>query len=173
LAGLGLWLIGTTDVGAGPPAQPAVADVEPVGRLGGELRTLVSGTRDTRLLVVYGYARLVGYDRDLNLVPDILETIEVEDGRMFTMRLRTGHLWSDGAPFTSEDFRYWWEDVANNDQLSPTGPPRELLIDGEPPIVEVIDERTVRSAWSKPNPFFLPALAVARPLFIYQPAHYL
>ena len=32
---------------------------------------------------------------------------------------------------------------------------------------------TVRYSWSKPNPFFLPALAAATPLFIYMPAHYL
>ena len=31
----------------------------------------------------------------------------------------------------------------------------------------------MRYAWSQPNPFFLPALAGARPLFIYAPAHYL
>ena len=173
VAGLGLCLIATTDVGAGPPAQPAVAEVEAIGKPGGQLRTLVSGTRDTRLLVVYGYARLVAYDLDLELVPDILESVEVEEGRIFTMRLREGHLWSDGAPFTTEDFRFWWEDVANNPQLHPTGPPRELLIEGEPPSVEILDERTVRYAWSRPNPFFLPALAGARPLFIYQPAHYL
>jgi peptide/nickel transport system substrate-binding protein len=173
LAGLGLWLVEPTELGAGPPAQPAVAQVEALGRPGGDLRTLVGGARDTRLLVVYGYARLVGYDRNLELVPDILEAVEVEDGRIFTMRLRDGHLWSDGAPFTTEDFRFWWQDVANNARLSPTGPPRELLIEGEAPVVEIIDERTVRYAWSKPNPFFLPALAGARPLFIYQPAHYL
>ena len=173
LAGLAVWLIGAADLDAGPPAQPAVVQVEPVGKPGGDLHTLVSGTRDTRLFVVYGYARLVGYDRNLELVPDILESVEVEDGRIFTMRLRAGHLWSDGAPFTTEDFRFWWDDVANQGQLRPTGPPRELLIDGEPPTVEIIDERTVRYSWSKPNPFFLPALAGARPLFIYQPAHYL
>ncbi|MGH6915230.1 MAG: ABC transporter substrate-binding protein, partial [Geminicoccales bacterium] len=173
LAGLGLWLIGTADAGAGPPAQPAVAEVKAIGKPGGDLHTLVGGTRDTRLLVVYGYARLVGYDRNLELVPDILESVEVEDGRIFTMRLREGHLWSDGAPFTTEDFRYWWEDVANHERLSPVGPPIELLIEGEAPIVEIVDERTVRYSWSKPNPFFLPALAGARPLFIYQPAHYL
>ena len=87
---------------------------------------LVGGSRDTRLLVVYGYARLVGYDLEFNLVPDILKAVEVEDGRGFTMHLREGHRWSDGAPFTTEDFRYWWEDVATNEQLSPIGPPLEL-----------------------------------------------
>jgi peptide/nickel transport system substrate-binding protein len=173
LLGLGALAIGICDVNAGPPAEPAVVDVPKIGEHGGSLRMLVSNTRDTRLLVVYGYARLVAYDTELNLVPDILEHIAVEDGRAFTMRLRAGHRWSDGASFTTEDFRYWWEDVATNEQLSPIGPPIELQVEGEWPQVEIIDERTVRYSWSKPNPFFLPALAAATPLFIYAPAHYL
>ena len=173
LAGLASLSVGIGGALAEPPVQPAVVDVPKVGHHGGSLRMLVSNAQDTRLLVVYGYARLVGYDAELNLVPDILEEVEVEDGRQFTMRLRAGHRWSDGAPFTSEDFRYWWEDVASNEQLSPIGPPVELRVDGEWPRVEILDERTVRYSWSKPNPFFLPALAGARPMFIYAPAHYL
>ncbi len=158
---------------AGPPLEPSVATMEAIGQPGGDLQMLAASSQDTRLLVVYGYARLVGYDRDLNLVPDILSAVEVEDGRVFTLRLREGHRWSDGAPFTTEDFRYYWEDVANNEKLSPFGPPRELLVDGELPQVEILDPLTVRYSWSSPNPFFLPALAGARPLFIYLPAHYL
>jgi peptide/nickel transport system substrate-binding protein len=158
---------------AGPPLEPSVATMETIGQRGGDLNMLAASSQDTRLLVVYGYARLVGYDLDLNLVPDILSEVEVEDGRVFTLRLREGHRWSDGAPFTSEDFRYWWEDVANNEKLSPFGPPQELEVDGELPKVEILDPLTVRYSWSSPNPFFLPALAGARPLFIYLPAHYL
>ena len=159
---------------AGPPAEPSVVEITGgPGEPGGELKSLVGGTRDTRLLVVYGYARLVGYDRDLELVPDIAKAVEVEDGRIFTFHLRDGHRWSDGAPFTTEDFRYWWQDVATNEQLSPVGPPRDLVVEDELPTVAILDELTVRYSWSKPNPFFLPALAGARPLFIYAPAHYL
>ncbi|MCC2664862.1 MAG: putative oligopeptide transporter, periplasmic oligopeptide-binding protein [Geminicoccaceae bacterium] len=159
---------------AGPPAEPSVVEIGGgPGAPGGELKSLVGGTRDTRLLVVYGYARLIGYDRDLELVPDIAKAVEVEDGRIFTFHLRDGHRWSDGAPFTTEDFRYWWQDVATNEQLSPVGPPRDLVVEDELPTVEILDALTVRYSWSKPNPFFLPALAGARPLFIYAPAHYL
>src|SRR3546814_5618571 len=68
---------------------------------------------------VYGYARLVGYDREFQLRPDILEAVDVVDDRVFTFHLRPGHRWSDGAPFTSEDFRYWWEDVAQNKEITP------------------------------------------------------
>ncbi len=161
---------------AEPPAEPRVVELannHAVGRPGGELHTLVGRPRDTRLMVVYGYARLVGYTPELVLEPDLLKDVEVEDGRIFTLHLREGHKWSDGHPFTSEDFRYWWEDVAHHEMLSPTGPPADLFVDGEEATVEILDERTVRYSWSKPNPFFLPALAGARPLFIYMPAHYL
>ena len=51
--------------------------------------------------------------------------------------LRPGHRWSDGQPFTSEDFRYFWEDVANNKALSPLGLPNVLLVDGKRPRVEL------------------------------------
>ena len=124
-------------------------------------------------MVIYGYARLVAYNLEFEIVPDILERVEVKDGRIFTLYLRQGHKWSDGRPFTSEDFRYYWEDVANNRELSPGGPHKVLLVDGEPPRFEVVDETTVRYSWSKPNPQFLPKLAAASPLFIYRPAHYL
>ena len=159
------------------PARPRVTRLEAMGRIpgryGGRLRMLVSRAKDVRLMVVYGYARLVGYDEALNLVPDLLEGVEVENERVFTLRLRPGHRWSDGHPFTAEDFRYYWEDIANNEELSPSGPPRELLAGDRPPRFEVLDETTVRYTWEFPNPFFLPALAGARPLYIYAPSHWL
>ena len=143
------------------------------GVYGGTLRTLIGRARDIRLMSVYGYARLMGYTPELDLVPDVLLAVDVIDDRVFTLHLRPGHRWSDGAPFTSEDFRYWWEDVANNEELFPAGPPAELLVDGAAPIVEVIDNETIRYTWEHANPAFLDALARARPVFIYTPSHYL
>jgi len=155
------------------PQPPLVVRMDQPGKHGGALHSLVGRSRDTRLLVVYGYARLVGYDRNLELAPDILESFEVQEGRIFTLRLRKGHRWSDGHPFTAEDFRYYWEDVANNKELSPAGPPRDLLVDGEPPKFEILSDIVLRYTWHKPNPHFLPRQAGASPLFIYRPAHYL
>jgi peptide/nickel transport system substrate-binding protein len=48
-----------------------------------------------------------------------------------------------------------------------------MLVDGEPPKFEVLNETTVRYTWAKPNPHFLPRMAGASPLFIFRPAHYL
>jgi peptide/nickel transport system substrate-binding protein len=148
------------------------ADRQP-GRYGGELRLLMGRGKDVRMINVYGYARLLGYDRNFELQPDIAQSIQVRESREFTIVLRTGHRWSDGKPFTSEDFRYWWEDIAQDKVLSPFGPPSVMRVDGELPRFEVIDERTVRYTWEKPNPFFLSALAGTHALYIYAPAHYL
>ncbi len=156
------------------PRVPDMAeDIGSVGRPGGELRMLMASPKDTRIMVVYGYARLVAYTPSLEIVPDILERLDVEDGRVFTLHLRPGHKWSDGHPFTSEDFRYWFEDVASKKELSMAGLPVVLMPHGEPPRFEVLDRETVRYTWARPNPLFLPALAGASPLYIYAPAHYL
>ncbi len=49
------------------------------GIQGGTLRTLVSRSKDIRQMVVYGYARLVGYAPDYSLQPDILRAVRREN----------------------------------------------------------------------------------------------
>ena len=145
-----------------------------IGKYGGSIRMLMARAKDARQMSVYGYSRLVGYHpKTFELEADILESFEVKEGRRFTFKLRRGHRWSDGQPLTSEDFRYWWEDVANNKALSPVGPPKIMTINGELPIFEVINRYKFRYTWKRPNPDFLPRLASASPLYIYRPAHYM
>ena len=159
------------------PQQPLTVDLAALGREpgqhGGEIDILMARGKDTRLMTVYGYARLIGYNPNMALQPDILGSVENKENKAFTLHLRAGHRWSDGHPFTSADFRYFWEDMALNEMLSPFGPPEKLVVNGKPARVEILDELTVRYSWDEPNPYFLPALAGARPLYIYAPAHYL
>ncbi len=159
------------------PRQPLVvtqfAGGDGPGRQGGQINMLVASARDTRLMTIYSYTRLIVYTPEFKLQPDILESYENNDDKEFTFRLRAGHRWSDGAPFTTEDFRFYWEDVANNPELSPSGPGIEMLVDGQPPKVEIIDPLTIRYSWTKPNPYFIESQARAAPLFLFRPAHYL
>jgi peptide/nickel transport system substrate-binding protein len=159
------------------PEQPFVvktfAGDDGPGRQGGQLTMLVAGTRDTVLMTVYSYTRLIVYDSGFKLKPDILESFESKEDRDFTFKLRAGHKWSDGHPFTTEDFRFFWEDIANNADLSPSGPADELLVDGKAPKVEIISERVIKYSWEKPNPYFIESQARAAPLFLFAPAHYL
>ncbi|QQP89411.1 ABC transporter substrate-binding protein [Skermanella sp. TT6] len=164
-------------VGERLPAEPRMVtfddDGAQQGRPGGDMTMLMARAKDVRIMFAYFYARLVTYTPDLTLEPDILRSIDVEDNRVFTLHLRPGHRWSDGSPFTAEDFRYWWEDVILNQDVPPFGAPPEMLAGGEPPRFEVLDETTVRYSWNEPNPLFLPALAAARPLEIFGPSAYL
>src|SRR5215208_7193943 len=159
------------------PKQPLVvtkfAGGDGPGQPGGQLNMLVASARDTRLMTVYSYTRLIVYTPEFKLQPDILESYVIKDDREFTLTLREGHKWSDGQPFTTDDFRFFWEDIANNKELSPSGPSVELMVDGQPPKVEIIDERTIRYSWDKPNPHFIESQARAAPLFLFRPAHYL
>lgn len=162
---------------AEPPAEPRVVDFEAmeksIGKRGGTLDMLMAKQKDIRQITIYSNARLVGWNQNFDLAPDILKSAETDDNKTFTLTIREGHKWSDGTPFTTEDFRYWWEDVANNEQLEPSGVPREMLVNGKAPSFEVIDEKTLRYSWEDVNPLFLTALAGARPLYIYMPAHYI
>lgn len=159
------------------PANPRLIDLSAptlsTGTPGGTLRLLMGDPRDIRMMTIYGYARLVVFNQKSELEPDILAGYEVDEGRVFTLHLRAGHKWSDGHPFTTDDFRYFWEDVANNDKLNPGGPPPQMLTSGKKPKVEIIDALTIRYSWEEPNPSFLPALASGQPLYIYMPAHYM
>ncbi len=159
------------------PEKPFVVDYaaegKQIGKYGGSMRMLMEDQKDLGQITVYEYARLVGYGPDIEMKPDILEAVDVVEDREFTLRLRKGHKWSDGHPFTAEDFRYFWEDMVKDPELGREGVPPEMLVGGEEPKFEVIDELTVKYSWSKPNTAFLPALAAPSPVYIYRPAHYM
>ncbi len=159
------------------PRTPRVVKITAMGRQpgqhGGTVRTLIGSQKDIRLMTIYGYARLVGYDEALNLQPDVLESFTSEEDRVFTFRLREGHKWSDGSPLTTEDFRYCWEDIINNEDLSPGGFDRALVVDEKGPKFEIVDPLTIRYTWHAPNPDFLPKLAAPQALSIVVPAAYL
>jgi peptide/nickel transport system substrate-binding protein len=159
------------------PAEPSLVtfddDSGEIGQPGGDMTMLMARAKDVRILFAYSYARLVAYNTDLNLEADILKSVDVEDNKVFTLHLRPGHRWSDGSPFTAEDFRYWWEDVILNPDIPPFSPPPEMLSGGELPKFEVLNETTVRYTWTVPNSVFLPAMAAARPLEIFGPSTYL
>ncbi|MEY9627518.1 ABC-type transport system substrate-binding protein [Sinorhizobium fredii] len=159
------------------PKTPRVIDIAAMGRQpgqhGGTIRSLIGSAKDIRLMTIYGYARLVGYDETLKLHPDVLERYETVEDRIFTFHLREGHRWSDGTPLTAEDFRYCFEDVLLNEDLSPAGLPTAMVMDGEAAKFEVLDERTLRYSWAVPNPDFLQKLAAPQPLVLAMPSAYL
>ena len=43
-----------------------------------------------------------------------------EDAKVYTFHIREGLRWSDGEPVTTEDVRFWWQDVVNNEAITPS-----------------------------------------------------
>src|SRR5712692_1174050 len=77
-------------------------------------------------------------------VPNLARGLEMQDGgRTWLLHLRRGMKWSDGKPFTSDDFAFWFEDVYRNKDLVPT-PSAAMAINGKQGEIQKVDAATVR-----------------------------
>ena len=84
--------------GALPPVDKRIPEVPSIvkqfagsdgpGRSGGQVNMLMANARDTRMMTLYANARLIVYDDQFKLQPDILESYEAKDSREFTLKLR-------------------------------------------------------------------------------------
>ena len=109
-----------------------------------------------------------------------------DDGKTTTIYLRKGAKWSDGKPFTANDFIFWYEDIYLNKNIVPT-PFFEFQIDGKEGKMRKVDDYTVAFEFPEPYAFFVYQLAgstaigaglATRGAFqnwggAYAPAHYL
>ena len=72
-----------------------------------------------------------------------------EDGKSFTLELRRGLKWSDGAPMTASDFVFWYEDLYSNKDIVPTPIP-DMSPQGKPGRIVKVDDYTVRFEFDVP-----------------------
>ena len=159
------------------PQDPLeVPIVERIGEYGGTWRTVLVASSDTSFLTrTIGYENLMRWTPDANgVIPNLADSFEVsEDGTTFTFKLRDGVKWSDGTPFTSSDIMFWYEDVLQNEDLTPSAP-SWLINGGELVQVTAPDETTVVFTFAEPNGFFLDFLAMAEGIPVTgHPRHYL
>lgn len=158
------------------PENPVVVEpVEEIGKYGGNWRKLAAANTDIQMNIRLGYEPLVRWDREgKNVIPNVAESWEVRDGgRTFVFHLRKGMRWSDGHPFTSEDFVFTFNDVLKYDNYIVLTLPW-IRVDNELPEIEAPDAHTVIYRFPKPYGNFPKALAssgLQRELFA--PSHYL
>ena len=176
-----------------PPVQERVSAeplvVKPlhgIGKYGGTWRRGFTGPGDTsNAHRAAQNDKLLYFDyTGTKLVPNIAKGWEVSpDGKVTTLTLRKGHKWSDGKPFTADDFMFWYEDVYQNKDLVGT-PLASMTINGKPVKIEKGDEVTVR--FVSPDPYYAMPNVLAAVLNLghharfgrdawggYAPAHYL
>ena len=125
------------------PKEPLVLPVQEIGRYGGTLRRAFKGPSDWPNFIRISRTGLVRYTSDgTAIMPGIAKGWEASDGgKVWTFYLREGMKWSDGAPFTADDFVFQYEDVILNEELSPTHP-TQLVVGGELAKIEKVDRTT-------------------------------
>lgn len=94
-----------------------------------------------------------------------------EDGLSTTFTIRPGIKWSDGEPFGADDFVFWYEAVAANEELSPNGV-NNLKVGGEMGTISKVDDNTIVMEFAAPYGVLMERLNRWRPL-PYLPAHYM
>ena len=172
------------------PEEPMVVKpVHAIGKYGGIWRRGFTGPSDGE-----NGNRIVSTDKLLfwdytgtKVTPCAARGWQVsDDGRVITLFLRKGMKWSDGHPFTAEDFLFWYEDVYQNKNLQPTPHP-DFMVDGKPGTLRKRDEYTIVFEFPEANYLFVDILAgmtamgggqasqqwSGRTMGAYMPAHYL
>ena len=172
------------------PQEPMVLKpLNSVGKYGGTWRRGFLGPGDSE-----NGNRLRSADKLLfwdvtgtKIAPNVAKGWEISpDGKRTTIFLRKGMKWSDGAPFTADDFVFWFEDMYQNKDLIKSPAP-EFSTNGKPGRLVKVDDTTVAFEFDDPHFLFPSQLAgdtqvgggqsrlqsEERELGLYAPAHYL
>ena len=172
------------------PAEPLVLKpLESTGKYGGTWRRAFIGPSDGE-----NGNRIMASDKLLfwdptgsKIVPSVAKAYELSaDGRTTTLFLRKGMKWSDGAPFTADDFVFWYQDMYLNKDIVPN-PIADMAAGGKQGKLVKIDDTTIQFQFE--NPYFLfPSMLAGDTLIgggqsvrqsggnsfgAYAPAHYL
>lgn len=172
-----------------PADLMVVKPLKEIGKYGGRWRRGFTGPADTE-----NGNRIVSTDKLLmwdytgnKPAPSLAKDWRLsDDGKVCTVFLRRGLKWSDGKPFTADDFLFWYQEIYQNKALVATPIP-ELQVNGKPVRMVKRDDYTV--VFESPEPYFLfvdilagdtligggQATGMARANFMggYAPAHYL
>jgi peptide/nickel transport system substrate-binding protein len=168
--------------GALPKLEDRLPEVPLVSKLGsadakygGELRLAFKGVTSSE----YGWmntARVLnqhgmGSTEEMPYANVVEKYTANSDYTEYTFNLRKGLKWSDGQPVTTEDVRFWWEDVINSKDITPSIDAM-WTSNGKPMTLKIIDEYTfsctfessyllfpwqLSLAWRGNTMFFLPS----------------
>ncbi|MDQ3398572.1 MAG: ABC transporter substrate-binding protein, partial [Deinococcota bacterium] len=167
-----LALLLTAVVYAQPKTMPDYAGlgVEP-GRAGGTLTMSLADAppsffyysvidANLQTLAQQVFDSLVEFNLEsYEIEPGLAESWEVlEDGTVYTFRLREGVTWHDGEPFTAEDVVFTYEEIIMNPEAR-AGDAAQFVfnVDGEERrvTVEAVDDMTVRFTLPTPSAAFM------------------
>ena len=128
----------------------------------------LTGDTTSAGVVAEVFSGLVTLDTDLKLVPDIAESWTIQDGTVYTFKLRANAKFHNGKPVTAQDFKWSMERAAAPDTASPVADTylndilgAEKYFDGEADEIvglKVIDDHTLEITTDAPKAYFLAKL---------------
>jgi peptide/nickel transport system substrate-binding protein len=151
-----------------------VQPLEAIGKYGGTLRAPATGPTwggvDAHRARNQTLFRL-NYEMT-QAIPNIAKGWEMSpDTLELTVYLRKGLKWSDGEPFTADDFVFWYEDVLLNKDLTPNIGSMWRKGDGAV-TMERIDDYTVKFTSPAAYPSLVNRIAFMSQEFFVLPKHY-
>jgi len=170
-----------------PPVDermPVAADimiqevVEEIGQYGGDWKMGWKGSADKWGVGQPTEEALFRFNKEGNKVePNVAKGYEVnEDSTVFTIHLREGMKWSDGAPFTTDDVLFYWEHMLKKETFGKKVYDAYYTVDpntGEKVMAEVakVNDYTFTVTHKFPSVLFLERVAIDNKWF-FAPAHF-
>ncbi|HXF63031.1 MAG TPA: ABC transporter substrate-binding protein [Caldilineaceae bacterium] len=145
------------------PAEPLVIQpAEMIGQYGGTLRRAFTGPGDRQNIERWNNDYGIFWNTGANEIrPRFFESWEAnEDATEWTFHLRDGMKWSDGAPYTADDYMFWYEHILQNEQLVPSIP-WYLMWGDELVQFEKVDDYTIKMIFAAPFPSWAETLATS------------
>ncbi len=143
------------------PVEPMVEDADylTIGTYGGELRRSAgSGNWGAGKPIEEGLFR---FTTQGTVEPNVAKGFDVnEDATVYTIYLREGMKWSDGAPFTAEDCVWFYNAICLNKVDSKGVRNCHKDANGNPAVVEKVDDYTFTVTFGTPKYDFIEALTV-------------
>jgi peptide/nickel transport system substrate-binding protein len=139
------------------PASPLVLQpVENPGVYGGTLRMVAGDDELGWLRMTVGTESLVKWERDVSGVrPNILTSWDWNpEATELTAHFREGVKWSDGEPFTVDDYLFWWNEMVMDESIG-LATPAGTRVNGQPMTLEKLDDLTLKFTFAAPNPLFV------------------
>lgn len=160
------------------PLNPLViTPTDRIGKHGGTWNNALVGVGSLVMLVRYqGYEPQIRFDPEwAGVIPNVAESVDVNaEATVYSFTLREGMKWSDGEPYTTEDVRFWFDDIFQDELVGGTRSQSYWSSGDETATLEVVDEYHFNVHFKTPNGFFLQNMARGgQDLTTRCPAHYL
>jgi len=160
-----------------PDEPQVITPYEQIGQYGGTWHAVTHEPGMPNIKMIF-------YDPPVRWKPDysgyemgLAESFEFnQDGTQLTLNLRPGLKWSDGQPYTTEDWQFWWEDLAmNEDYAAIQVPSWARNADGRPFEITFPDKFTIKMVWDTPRWFtpYILAQGYWEWETLMKPAHFL